>query len=261
MKRVKVWIGLVALLILAVLSLGWPLWVEAGGGCALGQDVQFPLRTVCERTIGGLGSSLAVGLLSGGGAVAVALAFALIARRWCGFAEAAISRGADVLFVIPDVLVLIGIGFAARLLEHAGRVHLPPFWLMVASLMFIGWAGAFRMFHNRFKSIESMEFVLAAKALGAGRGRILMKHVLPMSREFVLSVFLARVPAAILAESTVSFLGFGLPPDHPSLGSYFGQNYKGEWRIVAPVWVLLMLTVIAFTWTAEALKPRTAPSD
>jgi oligopeptide transport system permease protein len=253
-KSVKVWVGSVALAVLAVLSLGWPLWVKAGGGCALGQDVQFPLRTVCERTVGGLGSSLAVGLLSGGGAVLLALTLALLARRWRGPAEMAISRGADVLYALPDVLVLIGIGFAARLLEHAGKVHLPPFWLMVASLTFIGWAGAFRMFHNRFASLERMEFVSAAVAVGAGRGRILVRHVLPMSREFVLSVFLARVPGAILAESTVSFLGFGLPPDHPSLGSYFGQNYKGEWRIVAPVWILLVLTVIAFTWTAEALK-------
>ena len=67
------------------------------------------------------------------------------------------------------------------------------------------------------------------------------------------------MPATILAESTVSFLGLGLPPDAPSLGSFLGANYQlvlAEPLLVVPAWALLVLIVAAFQWTGQALVKR-----
>jgi peptide/nickel transport system permease protein len=265
--NVRARIGLALLAILFVLAIGYPLAAHLAphATCPLGQDVELARHTVCERTIGGLGSSLAVGLLSGGGALMLATLLALGARAAGGAVEQTILRAARITFALPDVLVLIGISFAARVLAREGALHLDPYALMIISLALVGWAGPMQMLVRRLESLERADFVTATFALGATRGRVIARHLLPMSRDFLLAIFLARVPAAILAESTVSFLGFGLPPEHASLGTYFGRTYRqllvGEWRILLPVWILLVAIVVAFTWSAAAVSKDRASTD
>jgi ABC-type dipeptide/oligopeptide/nickel transport system permease subunit len=127
---------------------------------------------------------------------------------------------------------------------------------MVASLTAVAWAAPTRMIRDRLRTLEGQEFVAAAEALGETRWQILRRELLPFARPYVLAIFLLRVPATILSESTVSFLGFGLPPDKPSLGSFIGNNYMQiveDAGVVAPAWILLVLIVVAFQWTGQAL--------
>lgn len=257
-------IGNAALIVLAVISLGYPFLSRLPflPACPFGADVEFASETVCSRTVGGLWRSIAVGLIAGGTSSLLALGLALFARRFGEVVDQFITKAADLFFAIPDVLVLIGIGFVVRLIadtHNDGKLP-DPLLVMSLSLAAVGWAAPTRMIRNRLRSLERQDFVLAAEALGATRWRILVKHLLPYAREYVLAIFLLRVPATILSESTVSFLGFGMPPDRPSLGTYIGQNYKailrGEMRVVLPAWLLLIVVVIAFQWTGQSLLRR-----
>jgi peptide/nickel transport system permease protein len=253
-------LGLTLLALLAGTSLVWSLLADVQGlpECPLGPDVELPGYSVCARTLGGLWRSIGLGLAAGGSACVIALALALVARRFGGVVDVVIAKTADLLFAVPDVLVLIAIGFAVKLLR--GGEDGVPVQYMIVSLTAIGWAAPTRQIQDRLRSLEQQEFVLAARSLGATRWRILRRHLLPFARDYVLAIFLLRVPAVVLTESTISFLGFGLPPSQPSLGKYLGSNYarilQGEWRVVMPAWILLIVLVVAFQWAGQGLLSR-----
>ena len=259
--RMRGRLGLALLLLLVALSAGYSLLsrLPAMPACPLGPDVQLAQRTVCERTLGGLWRSVFIGLSAGGLASFVALALALLGRQLGPLADWTVEKSADLLFAIPDVLVLIGLGFAVSV--GKGGENGVPLVLMVGSLAAIGWAAPTRMIQNRLRSLERQEFIFAAHALGLGRWRILTRHLLPFAWDYLLAIFLLRVPAIILTESTISFLGFGLAPSEPSLGSYLGTNYESllnadGWRVVLPAWMLLVSVVIAFQWTGQGVLAR-----
>jgi ABC-type dipeptide/oligopeptide/nickel transport system permease subunit len=250
-------IGFAALVLLALASAAAPLLsrIDSLPACPLPTDPRLGVSS-CARIGEGLWRSLGVGIFSGGLSCAIALALALLARRLGNVADTLITRGADLFFAVPDVLVLIGMRLAALQLERVSGAQVWPFAAMIASLTAVGWAAPTRMVRNRLRTLESQEFVFAAEAIGATRWRILTGELLPFAREYLLAIFLLRVPATILAESTVSFLGLGLPPDAPSLGSFLGSNYQlilNEPSLVAPAWILLVLIVVAFQWTGQAL--------
>ena len=258
-------IGRWSLVVLAALSVAYPLLARLPGlpACPLGADPSFTNETICSRTFGGLWRSIAIGLSAGAASCGIALALALVARRFRGATDTLVAKAADLFFAIPDVLVLIAIGFVVSVLNDRAGPHISPLLAMVASLAAVGWAAPARQIQNRLRSLEAQEFVLAAQAVGASRGRILVRHLLPFAREYVVAIFLLRVPAIILTESTVSFLGFGLPVNEPSLGAFLGTNYDklmyaGELHVVLPAWGLLGLIVLAFQWTGQDLLRREA---
>lgn len=242
---------------LVLLSASAPLWSGAGPACAFGPDPLFPYESVCTQTLGGLWRSLALGLLGGAGACLLALVLALVARAGRGAVDVGVEKSADFFFSIPDVLVLVTLGFAARAVRGGEGVSLP--W-MALSLVAIGWAAPTRMLQNRLRSLERQDFVAAAEALGATRWRVLTTHLLPFAWDYLLAIFLLRVPAIILTESTISYLGFGLPLSEPSLGKYIGDHWRllaGEdWLTVAPAWALLVLLVVSFHWLGRGLLER-----
>lgn len=205
-----------------------------------------------------------VGLVAGAGSCGLALVLAVLARRYRGIVDEGVARISDLFFAVPDVLVLMAVGFGVSVVNGEGATHLPALATMTASLVAIGWAAPTRQLQNRLRSLESQEFVLAAEALGASRTRVVVRHLLPFARDYVLAILLLRVPAIILTESTVSFLGFGLPADEPSLGAYLGANYDklmygGQARVVVPAWILLAVTVLAFQWVGRDVAARTDP--
>ncbi|MBX5481581.1 MAG: ABC transporter permease subunit [Myxococcaceae bacterium] len=227
--------------------------------CPFGRDVLRPDQTVCELSFGGLWVSLGIGLSAGAIATILGLVIAASARGAGGGAERWILRFADSFFALPDVLVLMVIQLAGQLLGDVDpALKASPPVLMVISLALVGWAGPTRMFRNRLASLEAQEFIAAARALGSSRGHLLRRHLWPGLRGFALTVFLSRVPAAILAESTVSF--FGIARMEPmSLGRYLGTSYSAliyedGGRIVLPAWGLLIAVVLASTLASRGLS-------
>lgn len=260
-ERGKLKAGLLLLGLLVGVSALYPLVAAVPGapGCLFGRDLELPNETVCARTLGGVWRSVGLALSAGFLACALALGLSVAARLFRGPVDAAVEKSADLVFSLPDVLVLLCVGFAVKVVR-GGEDGVPLVWMALA-LTAVGWAAPTRMVQNRLRSLERQDFVAAAESLGASRWRVVRRHLLPFAWDYLGAIFLLRVPAIVLTESTVSFLGFGLPPDQPSLGKYLGANAAklilGEWRVVAPAWALLALVVLAFQWTGEGLLART----
>jgi oligopeptide transport system permease protein len=266
MRRIPVqaWVGLALLGGLGALSLlaGRVFPLVLASTCPLGMDPSHPDRTVCELAFGGLWISLAIGLAAGALSTGIGLLVAALARLAGGTLERWVMRLADAFFALPDVLVVMVLQLAGQSLMDAGAAGagLGPFGLMVVSLALVGWAGPARMFRNRLDTLEGQEFIAASRALGGSGSHVLRIHLWPALRPFVLAVFLSRLPAAILAESTVSF--FGIARMEPmSLGRYLGTSYaaliyEGGTRVVIPAWMLLVLLVLGASLASQALAPR-----
>jgi peptide/nickel transport system permease protein len=166
-------------------------------------------------------------------------------------------RVADAFFALPDVLVLMVFGFA---LQTIGELR--PAWrigdlgTMVTALGLVGWAAPARMLRDRLATLEGEEFVTAVRGLGATRGRILVRHLLPSLRGYLVAIYLVRIPAAIVAESTVSFLGV-VRMHTLTLGRYLGTryealSYEGGAAVVLPAWLLLLAIVVATRLAARS---------
>lgn len=226
--------------------------------CLLGADPLRPDRSVCELAFGGLWISLGLGLAAAALATSLGLAVAVLARIARGGVERVLMRGADAIFSLPDVLLLMVLQAAGQTL---GEVHpqwrLPPGALLVVCLALVSWAGPARMFRERLATLEQQQFVAAATALGATRAHLFRAHLWRGLRGFALTVLVTRVPAAILAESTVSFLGIARM-EGMSLGRYLGTSYtailyEGGARVVLPAWSLLVLVVLGTSLMARGM--------
>ncbi len=255
-------LGLATVLGLLAASLLWPRWGGALPPSLCPPDWELPrTATTCSRTMLGLGRSVAVGLTCGGAAALLALALAALAARFRGWVDVAVARTAELFFAIPDLLVLIGLHFAVLLLRDARAGFQPSaFAVTVVSLTVVSWAAPTRMIQDRLRSLEREDFVQAAVAVGTTRWGLVRRHLLPFAWDYVLAIFLLRVPATILAESTVSFLGFGGGPDEASLGSYIGRWYgtllQGDLHLL-PALVLLAAIVVGFQWLGQAALAAT----
>ena len=265
--------GLALLACLTALSLLHPLLERLGLPCPLGLDPSVRDRTVCALTFQSCWRSAIIGLTGGGLSVLIGLGLARLARLRQGWLEQGLLKLGELFYALPNVLIVILVGFIFKRLRAGGQLPFLdrsgplaeawPMVLLIASLTAMGWAGPMRMIHNRLRALEGEAFVQASLGLGATRAWVYRRHLGPLLRPYVISLLLLRIPATILAESVVSFLGFGLPPDHPSLGAYLSLNSRyfvegaqGSFWLPLPAWGLLLILVLGFQWTGEALAAR-----
>ena len=260
-QRRVVILGITILAGLWALSfLGGRAFPEAlANGCPFGRDLVRPDESVCTLAFGGLWVSLSVGFGAASLATVFGLLLAFTSRLLGGFVERWVMRISDSFFSLPDVLILMVLQASAQTAGDLDpSLKLDPALLMVISLGVVGWAAPARMIRDRLYSLEQREFVAAARALGSSRTHLIRTHLWPSLRPFLLGIFLARIPSAILAESTVSF--FGIARMEPmSLGRYLGTSYSalvydGGARIVGPAWALLVLVVLAASLSARAVR-------
>jgi peptide/nickel transport system permease protein len=135
---------------------------------------------------------------------------------------------------------------------------------IVAILALIGWAGLARVIRGMVLSIRRAEFVTAAEALGAGRLRVIVRHVLPNTLSFVVVAATLAVPGYILGEVFLSFLGVGVQEPHASWGNMLQQARSltvltdFPWLLYAPG-VAIFLTVMAFNFLGDGLRDALDP--
>jgi len=205
-------------------------------GHLLGTDSRG--RDVLSRLLFGARLSLAVGL----GAVALAtllgLAVGASAGYWGGAVETVLMRLTDVVLAFPAVLLALA---AAAVLPQRSALTL------VLVIGFVNWAAAARVLRAETASLRERLYVEAARALGAGHGRLFFRHVLPHLAPTVLVVASLAAAATILMDAGLAFLGIGLPPPAPTWGSMLQEAQ--QWYAVAPwlaVWPgLAVLTTVA----------------
>lgn len=227
-----------------LMSTGDPLvpWLPLGAD-ALGRDV---LARLLE------GSRLSLGVAAV--AVAGALLLGAVAGAIAGFAgggtDDALMRLADFVLVLPAIYVVLALRASMPLVLSTAQV----FWTVAAVLALAGWPYPARVVRAVIAAERHKEYAEAAKAAGAGRSRILLRHLLPATRGSLLVQATLLLPAFILAEATLSFVGLGFPGPVPSWGVMLqeagrvGALADAPW-LLAPA-VAIVTTVLAVHLTA-----------
>jgi len=234
-------------------SLGHPLGTDD-----LGQDL-------LARMLYGGRISLGVGLAAMLVAIVVGTVIGAIAGISVGIIDAALMWLTDLFLSLPQLPLLLLIIYLFREpLKQLVGPEMGVFILVVAVIGGFRWMPVARLVRAQFLSLREKEFVEAARALGMTSLRLVMRHILPNSLGPVIVAGTIDVAAAIIAESTLSFLGLGFPPDIPTWGRILFD--AKDYLDIAPHWALfpgaaIFLTVLAINFIGDglrdALDPRT----
>lgn len=225
-------------------------------------------RDVFVRTIYGARTSLVVALLSTGFAVGLGVLLGSLAGYLGGWVDTVISRAIDLTLSLPVLLFSIGIAATCSITAEGclGGLIQPGISLVTAIIALFTWPYIGRIVRGQVLTIRNKEFIEAARALGAGTGRILVRDVLPNLAAPIIVYGTLIIPSNILFEAALSFLGVGIPPTTPSWGRMISEASEGQLYTVA-WWMLffpgmaLVLTTLAFNLLGDglrdALDPRT----
>jgi peptide/nickel transport system permease protein len=240
-----------------------PAWTAEGEWrFPLGTDQQG--RCVYSSILYGLRISIIVGFLGVLLAATIGITLGLIAGYFGGAADSLIMRIADVQLTFPAILIALLIDGTTRALFGNQRSETIIFWVLVVSIGLSFWVQYARTVRGSTLVERNKEYVQAARLIGLSRPTILFRHVLPNVTGPVLVIATINLALAIITEATLSFLGVGLPPTQPSLGTLIqiGNEFlfSGEWWVVIfPSAVLagLVLSVnLLGDWLRDALNPR-----
>lgn len=233
-------------------SLTPPFWMEGGSmSHPLGTDFQG--RDIVTRIVYGARVSLIVGLVSIIFSATIGTSLGLISGYYGGTYDYAIMRVADLFFAIPTILV-------ALIFAHQLG---PSLQNVVFIVLLTLWARYARQVRAEVLSVRHRDFVAAARIAGASGRRILLRHILPNVANTVVVLATFYIGSVILLESTLSFLGVGIPPPAPTWGVMIadGRRFITEawWMSVFPG-AVMALTILALNqigdWTRDHFDPN-----
>jgi peptide/nickel transport system permease protein len=216
-------------------------------------------RDMLLRLLYGARVSLAVGLAAALAAALIGTAAGLFAAWRGGAADAVVMRLADFMLALPalPLLVLLAAADPARIGLPARGEAAGDVLRIVVILAVFGWVGVARLARAAALAVLSRDHVRAARALGATEGRILFRHILPALVPTVSVATALAVAGAILAESTLSFLGLGISPPAPSWGNMLANAqdlvFSAPWAAVWPG-LAIMVTVAACSLVADGAR-------
>ncbi len=222
----------------------------------LGQDL-------LARMLYGGRISIAVGLVAMGVAVIVGVLVGAVAGVSSGMVDAGLMWLTDLFLSLPQLPLLLLIIYLFRdTLTKIMGAQVGTFLLIVIVIGGFRWMAVARLVRAQFLSLREKEFVEAARALGASTRRQVTKHILPNAMGPVIVAATIYVADAIIAESTLSFLGLGFPPDIPTWGRilYDAKDYLD----IAPHWALfaggaIFITVLAINFVGDGLRDALDP--
>ena len=239
-----------------------PVWIEGGSSkYLLGTDDQG--RDILSALIYGARISLIVGLASVLLSVVVGVALGLVAGFRGGWVDGLLMRLCDVMLSFPAILIALLIAGVARAVFPNAPESL-AFGVLILAISLTGWVQYARTVRGSTLVERNKEYVQAARVTGVAPMRIMRKHVLPNVLGPVMVLATIQVATAIITEATLSFLGVGVPPTSPSLGTLIrvGNDYlfSGEWWITIFPGVMLVLIALSVNllgdWLRDALNPR-----
>jgi peptide/nickel transport system permease protein len=209
-------------------------------------------RDVLARMIWGSRVSLSVGFVAVGIATLIGIILGALAGYFGGWTDIIISRLIEVMINIPTFFLILTI-----------IAFLPPsiYWIMLV-IGLTGWPGVARFVRAEFFKLREQDFVSAAVALGASHRRVMFRHILPNALAPVMVTAAFGIAGAILAESGLSLLGFGVPPPTPSWGDTLRQGLTyisyAWWLGVFPG-MAVFLSVAGYNFIGEGLRDATDP--
>jgi peptide/nickel transport system permease protein len=210
-------------------------------------------RDVLSRVLFGGRVSLAVAVLSVLVAISLGVAYGGVAGLAGGRTDGALMRLNDALLAVPRVLLLIAV------LAALGQIRLP---LLVVLIGLTGWFGVSRIVRAEVRSVGGTEFVTAARALGAPRRRILLRHVLPNALSPVIVAATLAVGNVIILEAGLSYLGIGVQPPQASWGNILQEgasHLRALWWLSLFPGLAIVLTVMAVNLVGDGLRDALDP--
>jgi peptide/nickel transport system permease protein len=236
--------------------LATPSWQHPMGTDDLGQDI-------FARMLYGGRISMAVGLAAMLMAIVVGVTIGAIAGMSSGWVDAALMWLTDLFLSLPQLPLLLLVIYLFRdSLKAMFGTEVGVFILIVLVIGGFRWMPVARLVRAQFLSLREKEFVEAARALGASTGRQVLRHILPNSLGPVIVAGTIDVAAAIIAESTLSFLGLGFPSDIPTWGRILFDSK--DYLDIAPHWALfpglaIFLTVLTINFIGDGLRDALDP--
>jgi peptide/nickel transport system permease protein len=282
--------GVVILIILVILALAAPLFVritghgpnELFGDEMLTPDIGLPKgpnsefwfggdqvgRDVFIRTLYGARTSLTVAILATGLAALIGVSLGMIAGYRGGKTDTFISRLVDIVLSMPYLLVAIGFASVCSISPNGclGGLLQPGLSLVVAIIALFTWPNMARLVRGQALALREREFVEAARSLGARGPRIMFRELLPNLLAPIVVYATLLIPANILFEAALSFLGVGVPQSTPSWGRMLADASDGQlftvawWMMVFPG-LFLLATTLSFNLVGDGLRDALGPTD
>jgi ABC-type dipeptide/oligopeptide/nickel transport system permease subunit len=229
------------------------------GGDAAGRDLFV-------RVIHGARTSLLVSVVATGVAITIGVVVGLAAGYFRGFWDTLLARASDIVLALPQLLIAIGITAACNATATGclGGTIKPGVPLVIIVIALFGWPYVARIVRGQALSLREKEFVEAARSLGASDLRIMFREMLPnlIAPIIVLSTLL--IPANILFEAALSFLGLGVPDRTPSWGGMLrdaSQLFDVAWWLMVFPGIFLLLTTLAFNLLGDGLRDALDPKS
>ena len=209
-------------------------------------------RDVLSRMLYGARVSLAVGFVSVGIATAIGIALGAAAGYHGGAVDAGVMRLVDLMLVFPRFFLLLAVLAFLK----------PSIWTIMAVIGLTGWMGVARLVRAEFLALKEREFVVWSQSIGASALRIIWRHILPNAMAPVLVAMTLGIPAAILTESGLSFLGLGVRPPYATWGNILNEGKEvielAWWLSVYPG-LAILVTVLSYNLLGEGIRDALDP--
>ncbi len=210
-------------------------------------------RDLFSRLIYGTRISMAVSLLTALSALVLGTCYGALSGYIGGRVDNFLMRGVDVIYALPDLLLIILITVII------GRGVTGVF----LALSLVGWVTVARLIRGEVLRLKELSYIEAARAVGGSHFRILFRHILPNTLGVLIVTLTFRIPSAILAESTLSFIGLGLTPPAASWGTLANEGWKAlkfyPHLIIFPS-LAIFVTMLAFNFVGDGLRDALDPN-
>jgi peptide/nickel transport system permease protein len=209
-------------------------------------------RDVLSRMLAGSRVSLAVGFVSVGIATVIGILLGAAAGYHGGLVDALIMRVVDLMLVFPRFFLLLAVLAFLR----------PSIWTIMAVIGLTGWMGVARLVRAEFLALREREFVVWSQSIGASAFRIIWRHILPNAMAPVLVAMTLGIPAAILTESGLSFLGLGVQPPYATWGNILNEGKDAielAWWLSLYPGLAILVTVLSYNLLGEGIRDALDP--
>jgi peptide/nickel transport system permease protein len=264
-------VGMIVIAFLALVAAAAPLLAPYGPaeqlfegltleGAPLPPNSQFLLdtdllgRDLLSRLIYGARTSLVIGIVANGIAVSIGAFVGIVAGFFRGFVATILMRFTDLMMAFPALLLAIVLAALFR----------PSLWIVALVIALVNWVQIARVIYTETRSLTEREFIVAERAIGAGRTRILVHHILPHIVPTIIVWGTLGISTTVLLEATLSFVGIGVRPPTPSWGNMIFENQSyfiaAPWLVFFPG-VCILALALAFNLVGDALREVLDPTQ
>ncbi len=216
-------------------------------------------RDLWARTLEGVRISVKIGVGTQIVALTLGLTFGVLAAFGGRLTDNLVMRFTDIMFSFPDLLFVL---LLREILITRDVPFITSTMVMIFAIGLLAWTTIARLVRGQMLSLSERDFVMAARALGASRSRVVITHMLPNTLGPIIVAVTFGIPTAIFAEVALSFIGLGIPAPAASLGTLVSEGYRviqrNVWNVVFPAGAIALL-MLCFTFVGDGLRDALDP--